>query len=114
MVERICESSSQCNILQRSCQQNTNPQINSSHNNYRPTKTYKPDISPAVRDKKIIGTLGMPITIPTQKQADKIYEKRTEQYHKIKDTYGSTLTPDPHQMSLIPKKSHLTHCYLKK
>ena len=45
----------------------------------------------------------MPITIPTQKQADEIYKKRIEQYHKIKDTYGSTITPDPHQMSLIPK-----------
>ena len=45
----------------------------------------------------------MPITIPTKKQADEIYKKRIEQYHKIKDTYGSTITPDPHQMSLIPK-----------
>ena len=45
----------------------------------------------------------MPITIPTQKQADEIYKKRIEQYHKIKGTYGSTITPDPHQMSLIPK-----------
>ena len=73
-----------------------------------PQKPLKPDISPAVQGKKIIGTLGMPITIPTQKQAEKIYEKkkkkkRTEQYRKIKDTYGSTITPDPHQMSLIPK-----------
>ena len=45
----------------------------------------------------------MPITIPTQKQADEIYKKRIEQYHKIKGTYGPTITPDPHQMSLIPK-----------
>lgn len=42
-------------------------------------------------------------------------QKRTEQYHKIKDTYGLTITPDPHQRSLIPKKSHLSYinCYLK-
>ena len=45
----------------------------------------------------------MTITIPTPKQADEIYKKRIEQYHKIKGTYGSTITPDPHQMSLIPK-----------
>ena len=45
----------------------------------------------------------MPITIPTKKQADEIYKKRIEQYHKIKDTYGPTITLDPHQMSLIPK-----------
>ena len=49
----------------------------------------------------------MPITIPTQKQADEIYKKRIEQYHKTKDTYGPTITPDPHQMPLIPKV-HLT------
>ena len=45
----------------------------------------------------------MPITIPTQKQADEIYKKRKEQYHKIKGTYGPTITPDPHQLSSIPK-----------
>ena len=32
----------------------------------------------------------------------KYIKKRIEQYHKIKDTYGPTITPDPHQMSLIP------------
>ena len=67
------------------------------------SKHQKPDISPAVQGKTVIGAWGMPITIPTQKQADEIYKKRIEQYHKIKDTYGSTITPDPHQMSLIPK-----------
>ena len=65
---------------------------------------FKPKISLAVQGKKIIGALGMPITIPTQKQADKTYEKRTEQYHKIKDTYGSTIT-DSHQMSFVPLKA---------
>ena len=49
--------------------------------------------------------MGCQITIPTQKQAEKIYEKRTEQYQKIKDTYGPTITPDPHQMSLVPLKA---------
>ena len=67
------------------------------------SKPQKPDIPPAVQGKTEIGAWGMPITIPTQKQADEIYKKRIEQYHKIKDTYGSTITPDPHQMSLIPK-----------
>ena len=71
------------------------------------SKPQKPDIPPAVQGKTEIGAFGMPITIPTQKQADEIYNKRIEQYHKIKDTYGSTITPDPHQMSLIPKP-HLT------
>ena len=33
----------------------------------------------------------------------KYIKKRIEQYHKIKGTYGPTITPDPHQMSLIPK-----------
>ena len=67
------------------------------------SKPQKPDISPAVQGKTVIGAWGMPITIPTQKQADEIYKKRIEQYHKIKDTYGPTITPDPHQMSLTPK-----------
>ena len=68
------------------------------------SKPQKPDIPPAVQGKTEIGAFGMPITIPTQKQADEIYiKKRIEQYHKIKGTYGSTITPDPHQMSLIPK-----------
>ena len=67
------------------------------------SKPQKPDIPPAVQGKTEIGAWGMPITIPTQKQADEIYKKRIEQYHKIKGTYGSTITPDPHQMSLIPK-----------
>ena len=67
------------------------------------SKPQKPDIPPAVQGKIEIGAWGMPITIPTQKQADEIYKKRIEQYHKIKDTYGPTITPDPHQMSLIPK-----------
>ena len=67
------------------------------------SKPQKHDIPPAAQGKTEIGAFGMPITIPTQKQADKIYKKRTEQYHKIKDTYGPTITPDPHQMSLIPK-----------
>ena len=68
------------------------------------SKTQKPNISTAVQGKTVIGAWGMPITIPTQKRADEIYKKRIEQYHKIKDTYGQTITPDPHQMSLIPKK----------
>ena len=67
------------------------------------SKPQKPDIPPAVQGKTEIGAWGMPITIPTQKQADEIYEKRIEQYHKIKGTYGPTITPDPHQMSSIPK-----------
>ena len=67
------------------------------------SKPQKPDIPPAVQGKTEIGAWGMPITIPTQKQADEIYKKRIEQYHKIKGTYGPTITPDPHQMSLIPK-----------
>ena len=33
----------------------------------------------------------------------KYIKKRIEQYHKIKGTYGPTITPDPHQLSLIPK-----------
>ena len=68
-----------------------------------PTVLSKPDIPPAVQGKTEIGAFGMPITIPTQKQADEIYKKRIEQYHKIKGTYGPTITPAPHQMSLIPK-----------
>ena len=67
------------------------------------SKPQKPDIPPAVQGKTVIGAWDMPITIPTKKQADEIYKKRIEQYHKIKDTYGPTITPDPHQMSLIPK-----------
>ena len=67
------------------------------------SKPQKPNIPTAVQGKTEIGAWGMPITIPTQKQADEIYKKRIEQYHKIKGTYGSTITPDPHQMSLIPK-----------
>ena len=67
------------------------------------SKPQKPDIPTAVQAKTEIGAWGMPITIPTQKQADEIYKKRIEQYHKIKGTCGSTITPDPHQMSLIPK-----------
>ena len=67
------------------------------------SKPKKPDIPTAVQGKTEIGAFGMPITIPTQKQEDEIYKKRMEQYHKIKDTYGPTITPDPHQMSLIPK-----------
>ena len=30
-------------------------------------------------------------------------KKRTEQFRKIKETTDSTITPDTHQMSLIPK-----------
>ena len=67
------------------------------------SKPQKPNIPTAVQGKTVIGAWGMPITIPTKKQADEIYKKRIEQYHKIKDTYGPTITPDPHQMSLIPK-----------
>ena len=67
------------------------------------SKPQKPNIPTAVQGKTEIGAWGMPITIPTQKQADEIYKKRIEQYHKIKGTYGPTITPDPHQMSLIPK-----------
>ena len=67
------------------------------------SKPQKHEISPAVQGKTEIGAFGMPLTIPTKKQADEIYKKRKEQYHKIKGTYGSTITPDPHQMSLIPK-----------
>ena len=67
------------------------------------SKPQKPNIPTAVQGKTVIGAWGMPITIPTKKQADEIYKKRIEQYHKIKETYGSTITPDPHQMSLIPK-----------
>ena len=67
------------------------------------SKPQKPNIPPAVQGKTEIGAWGMPITIPTKKQADEIYKKRIEQYHKIKDTYRPTITPDPHQMSLIPK-----------
>ena len=67
------------------------------------SKPQKTNIITAVQGKTEIGAWGMPITIPTQKQADEIYKKRKEQYHKIKDTYGPTITPDPHQMSLIPK-----------
>ena len=66
------------------------------------SKPQKPDIPPAVQGKTEIGAFGMPLTIPIQKQADEIY-KKIEQYHKIKGTYGPTITPDPHQMSLIPK-----------
>ena len=67
------------------------------------SKPQKPNIPTAVQGKTEIGAWGMSITIPTQKQADEIYKKRIEQYHKIKGTYGPTITPDPHQMSLIPK-----------
>ena len=67
------------------------------------SKPQKPNIPTAVQGKTEIGAWGMSITIPTQKQADEIHKKRMEQYHKIKDTYGPTITPDPHQMSLIPK-----------
>ena len=67
------------------------------------SKPQKPNIPTAVQGKTEIGAWGMSITIPTQKQADEIYKKRIEQYHKIKGTYGSTITPDPHQMWLIPK-----------
>ena len=62
------------------------------------SKPQKPEIPPAVKGKTEIGAFGMPITIPTQKQADEIYKKRIEQYHKIKGTYGPTITPDLHQM----------------
>ena len=67
------------------------------------SKPQKPNTPTAVQGKTVIGAWGMPITIPTKKQADEIYKKRIEQYHKIKGTYGPTITPDPHQMSLIPK-----------
>ena len=67
------------------------------------SKPQKPNTPTAVQGKTVIGAWGMPITIPNKKQADEIYKKRIEQYHKIKDTYGPTITPDPHQMSLIPK-----------
>ena len=60
------------------------------------SKPQKPDIPPAVQGKTEIGAFGMPITIPTQKQADEIYKKRIEQYHKIKGNHGPTITPDPH------------------
>ena len=67
------------------------------------SKPQKPDIPPAVQGKTEVGAWDMPITSPTKTQADEIYKKRIEQYHKIKDTYGPTITPEPHQMSLIPK-----------
>ena len=38
------------------------------------SKPQKPDIPPAVKGKTEIGAFGMPITIPTQKQADEIYK----------------------------------------
>ena len=40
------------------------------------SKPQKPDIPPAVQGKTEIGAWGMPITIPTQKQADEIYKKK--------------------------------------
>ena len=55
------------------------------------SKPQKPNIPTVVQGKTEIGAWGMPITIPTQKQAAEIY------------TYGPTIAPDPHQMSLIPK-----------
>ena len=42
-------------------------------------KTLKSDISPVVQGKKNIGAFGMLITVPTQKQGDKIFEKKREQ-----------------------------------
>ena len=74
------------------------------------SKPQKHNIPPAAQSKTEIGAFGMPITIPTQKQADEIYKKRTEQYHKTKDTYGPTITPDPHQMPLIPKAHLIRNC----
>ena len=43
------------------------------------SKPQKPDIPFAAQCKTEIGAFGMPITIPTQKQTDEIYKKRTEQ-----------------------------------
>ena len=40
-------------------------------------------------------------------------KKRIEQYHKIKGTYGPTITPDPHQMSLIPKTASDPQLFIK-
>ena len=42
------------------------------------SKPQKPDIPSAVQGKTEIGAWGMPITIPTQKQADEIYKKKKE------------------------------------
>ena len=39
------------------------------------SKPQKPDIPPAVKGTPEIGAFGMPITIPTQKQADELYKK---------------------------------------
>ena len=40
------------------------------------SKPQKPGISTAVQGKTEIGAWGMPITIPTQTQADEIYKKK--------------------------------------
>ena len=86
-----------------------------------PQKPLKPDISPAVQGKKIIGTLGMPITIPTQKQAEKIYEK------KKKKKKNRTISQNQRHLwfnnhtgstsdVVDTQNSHLSHinCYVKK
>ena len=71
------------------------------------SKPQKPDPPPpAAHGKTEIGAFGMPITIPSQKQAEK-YIKKDRTISQNKDTYGPTITPDPYQMSLI-LRPHLT------
>ena len=59
------------------------------------TKQSTPDISPAAQAKTEIGALGMPITIPSKKQAAETH-KKTEQYHK-------TVSAPPLTKSSTPK-----------
>ena len=66
------------------------------------TPTCKADPGPklplAAQGKTIIGALGMPMMIPTEKQAQKIYKTKHEAI--------TIVTTDSHQKSLIKPDSH--------
>ena len=57
-----------------------------------------PKLPFAAQGKTIIGALGMPMTIPTEKQVQKIYKTKHEAITNV--------TTDSHQKSLLKPDSH--------